>query len=60
MSDLIDSEQYEKAKQQGIFEVISASCRPTDVEWMIIQAKRDEQKQANSFVSAESASVGRG
>jgi DNA-binding NtrC family response regulator len=42
LSALGDSEQYRKAKDQGVFEVISAACRPTDVEWMVIRARRDE------------------
>ncbi|MGC2333358.1 MAG: hypothetical protein WA581_18035 [Candidatus Acidiferrales bacterium] len=47
-----DPEQYKNAKDQGVFEVISPACRPTDVEWMVIQAKRDEQKRAGSLLTA--------
>ncbi len=54
ISILADSEQYEKAKRQGIFEIISTPCRPTDVEWMVIRAKRDEHKRARSFPPAGS------
>jgi DNA-binding NtrC family response regulator len=64
LSTLADSdcEQYKRAKEQGVFEVISAACRPTDVEWMVIQARRDEQRRAESLLSAasSSASGGRG
>lgn len=47
-----DSEQYKKAKDLGVFEVISASCRPTDVEWMVIQARRDEHRRAGTLITA--------
>jgi DNA-binding NtrC family response regulator len=50
-----DPEQYRKAKDQGVFEVISAPCRPTDVEWMVIQARRAEQKYKAHLLSVRSA-----
>lgn len=40
------------AMRLGAFDVISSPCRPTDVEWMVIQAKRDERKRAQSPVPA--------
>jgi DNA-binding NtrC family response regulator len=52
LSTLADADQYKRAKEQGVFEVISAVCRPTDVEWMVIQARRDEQKRTASLLSA--------
>ncbi|MFY9691681.1 MAG: response regulator [Candidatus Acidiferrales bacterium] len=52
LSTLADREQYRRAKEQGVFEVISAACRPTDVEWMVIQARRDEQSRAGSLLPA--------
>lgn len=54
LSVLSDSEQYRKAKEQGVFEVISASCRPTDVEWMVIQARRDELRRGRILITARS------
>jgi DNA-binding NtrC family response regulator len=51
LSGLADPEQYRRAKEQGVFEVISAACRPTDVEWMVIQARRDEQRRASALLS---------
>lgn len=57
LSTLFDGEQYRRAKEQGVFEVISAACRPTDVEWMIIQARRDEQKPVLSTAAVQ---AGRG
>jgi len=37
---------YQEAKNVGVFDVISAPCRPTDVEWMIIRAKHREKQMA--------------
>ena len=50
-----DREQYRRAKEQGVFEVISTACRPTDVEWMVIQARRDEQRRGAPLLSAAGA-----
>ncbi len=50
-----DSEQYKRAKDLGVFEVISAACRPTDVEWMVIRAKRDEQRGAGTVLTSHAA-----
>jgi DNA-binding NtrC family response regulator len=38
-------DDYLEAMRLGAFDVISAPCRPTDVEWMIIQALREEHAQ---------------
>lgn len=35
-------DDYLEAMRLGAFDVISAPCRPTDVEWMILQALREE------------------
>jgi len=40
MADLDTPEEYQQARQDGVFDVISSPCRVTDVEWMVIQAKR--------------------
>jgi DNA-binding NtrC family response regulator len=37
--------EYREAIGTGVFDVITAPCRPTDVEWMVIQARRDDQKR---------------
>jgi DNA-binding NtrC family response regulator len=50
-----DSEQYKRAKDLGVFEVINAACRPTDVEWMVIRAKRDDQRQPGALVTSHAA-----
>lgn len=38
-----DWDEYLEAMRLGAFDVIAVPCRPTDVEWMVIQAKRDER-----------------
>ncbi|MGO9588940.1 MAG: response regulator [Candidatus Acidiferrales bacterium] len=55
LAAVTDSEQYSRAKDLGVFEVISAACRPTDVEWMVIRAKRDEQSGAGTLVTSHAA-----
>ena len=35
-----DWDEYTEAMRCGAFDIISAPCRRTDVEWMVIQAKR--------------------
>ena len=42
---LTNWDEYLDAVRLGAFDVISAPCRPTDVEWMIIQALREEYAQ---------------
>jgi DNA-binding NtrC family response regulator len=42
---LTDWDEYLEAMRLGTFDVISAPCRPTDVEWMMIQALREEHAQ---------------
>jgi DNA-binding NtrC family response regulator len=55
LAALTDSEQYKTAKDLGVFEVISTACRSTDIEWMVIQAKRDEQRPAGSPLTNHAA-----
>lgn len=40
-----DWDEYLEAIRLGAFDVIAAPCRPTDVEWMVIQAKRDDRNR---------------
>jgi len=47
-SRFADWEQFKEAMRCGAFDVIASPCRPTDVEWMVIQAKRDERNRAGS------------
>ena len=51
MSSVVDSDEYDSAKRSGLFEVIAAPCRPTDVEWMVIRAKRDEYTRTRRLTS---------
>ena len=46
MSSVLDPEEYHAARRLGLFEVIASPCRPTDVEWIVIRAKRDEHTRA--------------
>jgi DNA-binding NtrC family response regulator len=41
-----NNSDYQQAIAQGVFAVITAPCRPTDVEWMLIQAKRKQRDLA--------------
>ena len=45
-------EEFKEAMRLGAFDVIGAPCRPTDVEWMVIQAKRDERSRTDPFPRA--------
>ncbi|MGH9573766.1 MAG: hypothetical protein ACRD40_09575 [Candidatus Acidiferrales bacterium] len=45
-----DWEDFKEAMRWGAFDVISSPCRPTDVEWMVIQARRDERHRNESPV----------
>lgn len=63
-----DWDEFKEAMRWGAFDVVSSPCRATDVEWIVIQAKRDERNRQKfqtsptaSFVGAEetSASAGR-
>jgi DNA-binding NtrC family response regulator len=49
MYGLTDAEDYRNVKRSGIFEVMSTPCRPTDVEWMVIQAKRHERNLLRTY-----------
>ena len=48
-----DWDEYLEAMRLGVFDVISTPCRPTDVEWMVIQAKRDERTRSREIISLE-------
>lgn len=44
-SRLADWDEFKEALRRGAFDLIASPCRPTDVEWMLIQAKRDERSR---------------
>lgn len=48
-----DWDEYLEAIRLGAFDVIAAPCRPTDVEWMVIQAKRDSRNRPTELISAQ-------
>jgi len=54
MSSAVDSEEYHSAKSSGLFEVIASPCKPTDVEWMVIRAKREAFTRTERLVSTPS------
>ncbi|HVB56531.1 MAG TPA: response regulator [Candidatus Acidoferrales bacterium] len=48
-------DEYLEAMRQGAFDLIASPCRPTDVEWMVIQAKRDERNRRSEAASTAEA-----
>jgi len=46
-----DWDEYLEAMRLGAFDVIASPCRPTDVEWMVIQAKRDDRTRPQELLS---------
>jgi DNA-binding NtrC family response regulator len=46
-------DEYLEAMRCGAFDVISSPCRPTDVEWMVIQAKRETRNQSRTFMPSQ-------
>jgi DNA-binding NtrC family response regulator len=45
VNPLTDWDEYLQAMRLGAFDMISSPCRLTDVEWMILQALREEHAQ---------------
>jgi DNA-binding NtrC family response regulator len=54
-----DWDELFEAMRLGAFDVIAAPCRPTDVEWMVIQAKRDKRSRLVEAVSGSASATGR-
>jgi DNA-binding NtrC family response regulator len=40
MSAKLTLHEYDQAKCSGAFDIIPTPCRPTDIEWMVILARR--------------------
>lgn len=57
MSRLADWDEYLEVLQHGGFELIASPCRPTDVMWAIIQARREEHDQPSHLSSERPAFV---
>jgi DNA-binding NtrC family response regulator len=53
MSHLSDWDEYLNAMRLGAFDVIAAPCRPTDVEWMVIQALRYENSRLLQMIPVQ-------
>jgi PleD family two-component response regulator len=51
MTSQINPREYHAAKQAGLFEAITSPCRPTDVQWMVILAKRAERMRIKQLVT---------
>src|SRR5579863_3416158 len=48
--------EFLEAIRAGAFDIIPKPCRPKDVEWMVIQAKRDDRKTAKQFMTCHERS----
>jgi DNA-binding NtrC family response regulator len=59
-SRLADWPEFHDAIRAGAFDVISKPCRSNDVEWMVIQAKRDDRKMARQLMTPNEKSRARG
>ena len=40
MARYLNLDSYDQAKRAGIFEAIPTPCRPIDIEWMVILARK--------------------
>jgi ActR/RegA family two-component response regulator len=52
--------EFLEAIRDGAFDVISTPCRHKDVEWMVIQAKRDDRKMAKQLMTSNEKNRVRG
>jgi ActR/RegA family two-component response regulator len=52
--------EYLEAIRVGAFDVITAPCRPKDVECMVIQARRDDRKMAKQLITSGERTLVRG
>lgn len=57
MAELDTPEEYHEARRQGLFDIISSPCRPTDIEWMVIQAKRNRHRGKEPLAPSRNLSV---
>jgi ActR/RegA family two-component response regulator len=48
-----------EAMREGAFDVIAKPCRPKDVEWMVIQAKRESRRTAKQLMVSKERSLAR-
>ena len=50
MAELGGPGEYDKVRRQGVFDVIPSPCRPTDVEWMVILARRHNRRVTKGII----------
>ena len=48
--------EFLEAMRVGAFDVISTPCRYKDVEWVMLQAMRDDRKRAKQMLTADESS----
>jgi len=56
---LTEPHEYQQAKSFGVLDIIATPCRPADVEWMVILARRDACKGALASVESRKAALHR-
>jgi ActR/RegA family two-component response regulator len=49
--------EFLEAMRVGAFDVICKPCRPKDVEWMVLQAKRDDRKMTDQLMTSNGRDV---
>lgn len=57
MAELDTPEEYHEARRHGLFDIISSPCRPTDIEWMVIQAKRNRRQGKEPLAPSRNLSL---
>jgi DNA-binding NtrC family response regulator len=57
MSGLLRPHAYHQARRQGVFEIIPVPCHPTNIEWMVILAKRTERTNLKEFRHSRTRSI---
>jgi len=55
MSEAMRPEEYQSVRRTGVFDIINMPCRPTNIEWTIILAKRDERNRMKQMVPLPAA-----
>jgi two-component system response regulator AtoC len=56
-SRLADWDEYLDALHNGAFDLITSPCRPTDVLWAIVQARREGHEPARFVATTRTASA---
>lgn len=53
MSRISDWDEYLKAMRLGAYDVIATPCHPTDVEWMVIRALRNQRTRPEHPITTQ-------